>query len=68
MLKHLAAMAGVEFGTVMRMVGEEVYLKTNGRQRPWVNESLARLLYFGKVPKRFPATRATSLSSAGSFC
>jgi hypothetical protein len=31
----------------MRMVAEEVYLKTGGRQRPWVNESLSRLLYFG---------------------
>ncbi|MBA1141688.1 hypothetical protein [Mesorhizobium neociceri] len=31
----------------MRMIGEEVYLKTNGQQRPWVNESLRRLLYFG---------------------
>jgi tetratricopeptide (TPR) repeat protein len=41
-------MAGEEFGTVMRMVAEEVYLKTGGRQRPWVNESLSRLLYFGE--------------------
>ncbi|MCO5056362.1 MAG: caspase family protein [Rhizobiaceae bacterium] len=50
LLRHLAAMAGEEFGTVMRMVAEEVYLKTGGRQRPWVNESLRRLLYFGKAP------------------
>lgn len=49
-LKHLSAMSGEEFGTVMRMVAEEVYLKTDGRQRPWVNESLRRLLYFGKAP------------------
>jgi uncharacterized caspase-like protein len=48
-LKHLDAMSGEEFGTVMRMVAEEVYLKTGGRQRPWVNESLRRLLYFGKA-------------------
>ncbi len=48
-VRHLDAMAGEEFGTVMRMVAEEVYLKTAGRQRPWINESLRRLLYFGKV-------------------
>lgn len=48
-LKHFSAMSGEEFGTVMRMVAEEVYLKTNGRQRPWVNESLTKLLYFGKA-------------------
>lgn len=47
LLRHLSAMTGEEFGTVMRMVAEEVYLKTDGRQRPWVNESLRRLLYFG---------------------
>jgi uncharacterized caspase-like protein len=45
--RHLAATTGMEFGQVMRMVTEEVYLKTQGRQRPWVNESLTRLLYFG---------------------
>ena len=50
-LRHLDAMAGEEFGLVMRMVGEEVYLKTAGRQRPWVNESLHRLLYFGRSPE-----------------
>lgn len=49
-LRHLSAMAGEEFGTVMRMVAEEVYLKTAGKQRPWVNESLRRLLYFGSAP------------------
>lgn len=49
-LRHLSAMAGEEFGTVMRMVAEEVYLKTNGKQRPWINESLHRLLYFGEAP------------------
>jgi uncharacterized caspase-like protein len=51
MIKHLAAMPGEEFGTVMRMVTEEVYLKTGGGQRPWINESLRRLLYFGKAPQ-----------------
>ncbi|MCB1452397.1 MAG: hypothetical protein KDJ43_02030, partial [Rhizobiaceae bacterium] len=49
--RHISAMAGEEFGTVMRMVAEEVYLKTGGRQRPWVNESLRRLLYFGEAPQ-----------------
>jgi uncharacterized caspase-like protein len=50
-LRHLDAMAaGREFGTVMRMISEEVYLKTSGGQRPWVNESLHRLLYFGRAP------------------
>ncbi len=48
LLKHLSALGGEEFGQVMRMVGEEVYLKTGGRQRPWINESLRRLLYFGE--------------------
>jgi uncharacterized caspase-like protein len=46
-LRHLSALGGEEFGTVMRMVAEEVYLKTEGAQRPWINESLRRLLYFG---------------------
>jgi uncharacterized caspase-like protein len=49
-LRHLAAMPGTEFGSVMRMVTEEVYLATGTRQRPWVNESLRRQLYFGSVP------------------
>lgn len=48
-LRHLATMSGEEFGTVMRMVAEEVYLKTGGKQRPWVNESMRRLLYFGQT-------------------
>lgn len=47
LLRHLGAMEGAEFGNVMRMVTEEVYLDTRGAQRPWVNESLRRLLYFG---------------------
>lgn len=47
LLRHLGAMDGIEFGQVMRMVTEEVYLDTKARQRPWVNESLRRLLYFG---------------------
>jgi uncharacterized caspase-like protein len=51
LLRHVSAMAGEEFGTVMRMVAEEVYLATSGRQRPWINESLRRLLYFGVTPE-----------------
>lgn len=47
LLRHFAALKGEEFGTVMRMVTEEVYLSTKTRQRPWINESLRRLLYFG---------------------
>ena len=50
LMRHLAAMQGVEFGSVMRMVTEEVYLSTGAQQRPWVNESLRRLLYFGMAP------------------
>lgn len=53
LLRHLGAMDGVEFGQVMRMVTEEVYLDTKAKQRPWVNESLRRLLYFG-VPQPAP--------------
>lgn len=49
-LRHLSAMDGAEFGIVMRMIAEEVYLKTDGKQRPWMNESLRRLLYFGRAP------------------
>jgi uncharacterized caspase-like protein len=55
-LRHLDAMKGEEFGTVMRMVAEEVYLKTGGRQRPWINENLRRLIYFGGAPARSPET------------
>jgi uncharacterized caspase-like protein len=61
-LRHLATMAGEEFGTVMRMVAEEVYLKTSGRQRPWVNESLRRLLYFGRAPDPVPGEEGEILA------
>jgi len=54
LLRHLSASTGAEFGTVMRMVTEEVYLKTEGQQRPWMNETLTRLLYFG-APVAEPA-------------
>ncbi len=49
-LRHVPAMAGEEISTVMRMVAEEVYLKTDGRQRPWVNENLRRLVFLGSTP------------------
>ncbi|MGE3874168.1 MAG: caspase family protein [Parvibaculaceae bacterium] len=50
LLRHLSAMKGAELSAVMRMVTEEVYLSTETRQRPWVNESLRRLLYLGVAP------------------
>ena len=50
LLKHLAA-GGFAFGDVMTMVAEEVYVQTAGRQRPWTNASLRRLLYFGLSPE-----------------
>ena len=53
LLRHLGAIDGEEFGAVMRMVTEEVYLDTRAQQRPWVNESLRRFLYFG-VPIEQP--------------
>lgn len=56
LLRHLSAIKGEEFGTVMRMVTEEVYLSTSTRQRPWINESLRRLLYFGGTPQEVEGT------------
>ena len=50
LLKHLAA-GGFDFGDVMTMVAEEVYVKTGGRQLPWTSASLRRLLYFGLAPE-----------------
>jgi uncharacterized caspase-like protein len=47
LLRHLAT-PGADFSAVMTMVAEEVYLETGGRQQPWTNASLRRLLYFGK--------------------
>ncbi len=46
LIKHLPA-SGFAFGDVMTLVAEEVYLKTAGRQLPWINASLRRLLFFG---------------------
>jgi uncharacterized caspase-like protein len=59
LIRHLAAMKGLEFGQVMRMVTEEVYLATSARQRPWMNESLRRLLYFGIAPEEPQGIDAT---------
>jgi uncharacterized caspase-like protein len=47
LLKHLGANQGFDFGQVMTMVTEEVYLATGTHQRPWTNASLRRLLSFG---------------------
>lgn len=47
LLRHFAANAGFDFGQVMTMVTEEVYLATGTRQRPWTNTSLRRVLAFG---------------------
>ncbi len=66
-LRHFDAMAGEEFGTVMRMVAEEVDLKTSGRQRPWVNESLRRLLYLGAAPQPATGDEGELWPSAASF-
>lgn len=50
LVRHLPAMAGSEFGVVLRMIAEEVYLRTGSRQRPWVNENLRKQLFFGVTP------------------
>lgn len=47
LLKHLGANQSYDFGQVMTMVTEEVYLATQTRQRPWTNVSLRRFLSFG---------------------
>lgn len=47
LLKHFGANTAYEFGDVMTMVTEEVYLATGTRQKPWTNASLRRLLTFG---------------------
>lgn len=61
LVRHLSAMQGEEFGMVLRMVAEEVYLKTKGAQRPWVNESLRRLLYLGSAPDESTGAEADIL-------
>lgn len=47
LLRHLGANAGYDFGQVMTMVTEEVFLATQARQRPWTNASLRSFLTFG---------------------
>ncbi|MFO0991296.1 MAG: caspase family protein [Hyphomicrobiales bacterium] len=49
-LKHLGA-TGFDFGDVMTLVAEEVYVETQGRQRPWTNQNLRQFLYFGVAAK-----------------
>ncbi len=46
LLKHLAA-KGLDFGDVMTLVSQEVYVETGGRQVPWTNHNLRQFLYFG---------------------
>lgn len=58
LLKHLAA-GGFDFGDVMTMVSEEVYVKTGGRQLPWTNTSLRRLLFFGLAPEETSSDEAS---------
>ncbi|HZY67792.1 MAG TPA: caspase family protein, partial [Devosia sp.] len=48
LLKHLRA-GGYEFGDLMTLVSEEVYLETDARQLPWTNSSLRRFLTFGEA-------------------
>ena len=50
LLKHLGADDALDFGQVMTLVTEEVYLATGTRQRPWTNASLRRFLSFGGRP------------------
>ena len=66
-LRHLSAMQGEEFGLVMRMVTEEVYLKTKTQQRPWVNESLRKQLFFG-APIVEPRARTRSSPASAANC
>ena len=51
LVRHLGA-AGYDFGDVMTMVAQEVYLETSGRQQPWFNTGLRRFLYFGASPRQ----------------
>ena len=46
LLKHFGA-GGYSFDDLMTLVRQEVYLKTDGRQLPWTNSSLRRVLSFG---------------------
>jgi uncharacterized caspase-like protein len=46
LLRHLGA-GGYSFADLMTLVAEEVYLRTEGRQRPWTNSGLRRVLTFG---------------------
>ncbi len=52
----------------MTLVAEEVYLATSGRQQPWTNASLRRLLYFERIRKTRAPMRRLSAMSDGSYC
>lgn len=61
LLKLLGANDTYDFGQVMTMVTEEVYLATGTHQRPWVNASLRRFLVFGgKAPEASPDEKLLS--------
>ena len=68
-LRHFGATNGEEFGTVMRMVAEEVYLKTV-RQAAAVDQrkSAGVCSISARRLKSWPARKARSSPSAGSFC
>lgn len=46
-LKHLSVTSTYDFSQIMAMVTGEVYLTTQGQQRPWTNASLSSVLFFG---------------------
>ncbi len=50
LLKHLSS-KGLDFGQVMTLVSQEVYLNTKGQQLPWTNTSLQQFLSFGQNPE-----------------
>jgi uncharacterized caspase-like protein len=50
LLEHLGASRDHEFGEVMDVVTEEVYLSTGTRQRPWTSAGLKQVLNFGGKP------------------
>lgn len=52
LLRHLGAMSGEEITRVLRLVGAEVFLNTNGRQQPWINIGLGDVaIRFGRAPE-----------------
>ena len=55
LLRHLGAMDGIEFGQVMRMVTEEVYLDTKTKQRPGSTRACAGCSISACRSRRRPA-------------